>query len=75
MLSKEQETFLASFADKALAEQSEARDRNDQIALEAEVKAARQAKRAELEAEAKVLVDEGMEEFETTEVPKIKLPA
>lgn len=71
-LTKVQEDYLAVLADAGLAEQAETVSRNDQIALDAAVNTAREAKLAELKAEAKALVDAGIKDFEDNVVPTIK---
>lgn len=71
-MTKEQEQFLMDFADKGLAEQKEAENRNKQIEVETQVNSLREAKKAELEAQAQDLIETGLQEFEDTVASGIK---
>lgn len=72
MFTKEQEDYLRDLADKALAEQAETEERNKQILIDLEVNVARDAKRAELEAQAEQLIADGLIDFDTNVAPTIK---
>lgn len=74
MFTSEQEQYLSALADKGLAEQAEIAARNSQVLLDNEVEKARIAKQQELEAQAQALIDDGMQDFEDTVVPTIKVP-
>lgn len=72
MLTKEQEEFLADFADKGIAEKAAIDIRNAEIDLDTKIRTAREAKKAELEMQAEELIQAGLDDFETNEAPKIK---
>lgn len=71
-LTTEQETFLADFANKGIAEQQEIEDRNAQIKKDQAVKEARDVKEAELQAQADALVEQGLADFDQNVAPTIK---
>lgn len=74
MLTKEQEQFLADFASKGIADNTEIENRNKQIKLDAAIQVVRAEKKAELEVQAQKLIDAGIQDFETNIVPSIKVP-
>ena len=70
-LTPDQETYLAALADKGIADEAEIAARNQQVAVDMQVQSARDAKQAELAAQAQALIDKGMQDFETQVVPTI----
>lgn len=72
MFTQEQEDYLKTLADKGIAELQEIEARNEAITLEAKIKEARDAKKAELEEQANLLIQNGLADFELNEKPKIK---
>lgn len=71
MFTKDQENYLKEFADKALAEKADIEARNAAIEVDLKVTEAREAKKAELKAQADTLIEEGLQEFETKVVPTL----
>lgn len=65
-LTKQQENYLADFADKGIAELKDIEDRGKKNELDAQNNAAIEAKKIELEAQAKELIDTGLDEFKAT---------
>ena len=65
-LTTEQEKYLADFADKGIAEQADIEARTAKDIKDAEVAVAREAKLAELKAQADELIATGLQEFEAT---------
>ncbi len=69
-----QETFLAAFADKGIAEQAEIDARNAEIEQKTLVKVARDAKLEELQQQAADLITLGLQDFDKNIAPTIALP-
>lgn len=67
-LSKQQEDFLAAFADKGLQEEADIAARNEDVLASMEKEAAKAIVKAELEAQAAQLIEDGLAEFEATYV-------
>ena len=65
-LTTEQEKYLADLADKGIAEQADIEARTAKDIKDAEVAVAREAKLAELKAQADELIATGLQEFEAT---------
>ena len=66
MFTDEQVQFLKDFADKGLAEEADITTRNAQILADLRINAAREAKLADLQVQAQALIDQGLQEFDTT---------
>lgn len=66
MFTKEQEAYLAKLADAGLAEEADAIERNKQIEQDVINNAAIEVKKAELQAKADALVNDGLAEFIST---------
>jgi len=71
-MTPEQEAILIELANKLIEERQEAQARNEKIDLDQRIEEARQAKLAELKAQAQAVIDNGLQEFETKEVPRIR---